>query len=643
VIPPVTLPGATVAAGPERRHHELAWSLALADGRRAALFQLVPELAGDQALRRRYVYEVERLGATAAPCLAPQLARGPAPDPRDPSAAPPWWLRLDPDGEDLEALLGRRAPLPVDEALALAAAIAEAVHGLHAAGLIARDLEPARIRLGDGGRIWLLDVGASRFGVLSSRTASSMLLESSPYAAPEHLRTTVVDPRADVYSLGVIAWRALTGELPFGDAHQILRGGGARASLAALRPGLPAGVVAAIEACLEVEVDRRPGGPDELAAVLRGERGFAGVALERVTCQACGEPLRVGLRLCLWCGREAVQLRHLDDRRAAVAVVLKVAREDEAFDAALRQLITEVGQPVEHELSFIVGDRRMYSKAEQARRVAPPVAVFTDLPRPTAIDLARRLKGKGLKVEVRRAHGRLGRRGSLALLWGGGLALGAAFTAGVLGAPVVAAGLVAGGIASLVVGARTQMTARIASKPPLAELRAAPAALPASDPLVARLAAVMASSLAPDLRERIAELALQVQRLVDHRAARRSVESELDLALAQIGELVELAAAEAASIAALDGELAGLDEGALVRALTARRARGEGAGAAGELHAGLDRLRALEDQRAVSMRRLLTAAELLRRAVEVAASTADPAAEEERLYLQARAELDGQG
>jgi len=68
--------------------------------------------------------------------------------------------------------------------------------------------------LGEGGRVVLTEGGLARLGILSSRTASTLALESSPWSAPEHARATMVDVRADVFTLGVLLHRALTGVLP---------------------------------------------------------------------------------------------------------------------------------------------------------------------------------------------------------------------------------------------------------------------------------------------------------------------------------------------------------------------------------------------------------------------------------------------
>ena len=120
------VPGAALDGEPRRLRHELAWTLELPDGRRVVLAQLAPELAAEPTLRRRWVVDMQRLAALPPCRLAPTLQIGPAPDPCAPDAAPPWRVRLDPAGATLEERL-QRAPLPIDEAIALAADLADAV------------------------------------------------------------------------------------------------------------------------------------------------------------------------------------------------------------------------------------------------------------------------------------------------------------------------------------------------------------------------------------------------------------------------------------------------------------------------------------------------------------------------------------
>ena len=120
-------------------------------------------------------------------------------------------------------MLERRAPLPVDEAIALVADLADIIHAVHQKGVVLRDLEPRNVIIGSDASLVLTDIGLARVDILSSRSASSLMLEGSPYSAPEQLRATVLDSRADLYTLGVILWQALTGEVPFAEVTAFFR------------------------------------------------------------------------------------------------------------------------------------------------------------------------------------------------------------------------------------------------------------------------------------------------------------------------------------------------------------------------------------------------------------------------------------
>src|SRR5262249_38544457 len=264
-----------VVDGPARAGNELRWKVVLDDGRAAVRASLLPELAADPSLRRRYVADAERLRALGAAPVAPILAIGPEPDPRAPEAEPPWRLRLDPAGEALDAWLAARAPAPVDEVAELGARIADALAEIHRAGAVVRDLKPAQIVLGPD-RLWLTDAGLARLDGLSSRTASGGRRAGAPYAPPEHLRPSAVDPRCDLYSLGVILWRALTGALPYGDVPILFRERTPLPALEGLVAGLPPAIARTVERCLAEDPDARPRGAREVAEALRGRGGGPG-------------------------------------------------------------------------------------------------------------------------------------------------------------------------------------------------------------------------------------------------------------------------------------------------------------------------------------------------------------------------------
>ncbi|MCB9705040.1 MAG: protein kinase [Myxococcales bacterium] len=623
--PPITTrTPLSVLEGPERCGSEQRWRVRLADGRPALLARLLPELASDPAIRRRYVRDLERLASLGERGLAPLLERGPEPDPRDPRAAPPWRLRLDPPGITLAEWLRKRAPAPVDEVAALGAALAECLAAIHDRGVVVRDLAPRWIVIGPEGQVTLTDVGLTRVDILSTRTAASLLVESSPYASPEQLAKTVVDPRSDLFGLGVILYQALTGALPFGDGPALLRDDQPPPPPSELRAEVPAAFDEVIRRCLARDPEGRPATAREVAAILRG-RAAPSQAIARVVCQSCGAPLRLGQRLCLSCGKEAVLFEHMPEGSGErYSLDLTKASEDTAFSQRLQRVLDALARERVPVLNLVIGDARMYSKQELARRYRLPLRLFDDLSQPTAEALQARLAAEGITTRVRRSDGvdRRQRRITLAVTGGAMLAV-LVPLALIGGAPVLGIGLAISLVVFAIIAvslSRRRRTPRV----PLIHLRPAPAALPASDPLVTRMAALLQRGPAADVREQIAELALLVQRLVDHRATIVGERAELDRILEPIAPLVGLIEEQVAHLEAIDRELQGLDEGAIVRGLAASEARGEPASAREELLLGLDRLRALEDQRAQALHRLLSAGDLLRRSADLGLAVHDP-------------------
>ncbi len=645
--PPLAIPGQTVVDGPHRFRNEQRWQLLLPTGDRAILAQLRAELADDESVRRRYVYETERLAALELECIPETLATGPQPDPRDPDAPPPWRLRTVPEGESLDHWLRKRAPAPVDESLERGAGIAEAVHTVHQSGAVLRDLEPRNIIV-HGTRVYFVDIGLARLDILSTRTASSLLLDSSSYAAPEHLRATVIDPRADIYTLAIILWQALTGVLPFDSQSPLLRGEVELPPLAALCPNAPAGLDRLMRASLAHNPDARPGSALDFARALRGEGGREETfALERVLCQACGEPLRPGLRLCLSCGKTAVQFSHIDAEAATeeagdnYSLVLVKAEEGAAYLETLHDLLATMSEDELPQLNFVIGDARMYTKAEREAGIRLPVTLFRDLSLDTAGRLAERFSAAGINVKIRRSDyrqraGRTTQRVGLATMLFGVATV-------IAGLPMVGGLVIFGGLITGAIGTGVRIHGKENPVEPLSSLRRAPAALPASDPLIRRLAELLEVTDSNDVREQLGNLALLVQRLCDHRtsllAASGDAKGELELVLEPLESLIEVIERQVRALARIDRELAANDEGAMVRALAASEARGEPRSERLEVLRGLDRLRALEDERTSRMQRLLEAASLLRRTVDMGLATGGDVRESDNQIAVALATL----
>ncbi len=145
---------------------------------------------------------------------------------RTPEGAPYLVLeRL--EGETLETALAREGDLPLDEVVRVAREVLLALALAHDAGVVHRDLSPSNVFLhvgADGEPVTkVLDFGVAKADTTSVggvATASGATIGSLAYVAPEQIGGSAsVGPRADLYALGTLLFRALTGRMPFGDAQ----------------------------------------------------------------------------------------------------------------------------------------------------------------------------------------------------------------------------------------------------------------------------------------------------------------------------------------------------------------------------------------------------------------------------------------
>src|SRR6202020_1491877 len=89
-----------------------------------------------------------------------------------------------------------------------------ALHAAHKKGVVPRDLKPGNIFLCDDGTSTVLDFGMSKLATAESLTQTGYTLGTPEYMAPEQCIGGQVEPRTDIYALGVMMYEALTGELP---------------------------------------------------------------------------------------------------------------------------------------------------------------------------------------------------------------------------------------------------------------------------------------------------------------------------------------------------------------------------------------------------------------------------------------------
>jgi serine/threonine-protein kinase len=187
------------------------------------------------------------------------------------------------EGADLNKVVRQRGPLPIPEAVEFVLQAAEAVAEAHGCGIVHRDLKPANLFLTqrpDGSPfVKVLDFGIAknlRQGnemAEVSLTVGGDVLGSPLYMSPEQIRNPKsVDPRADVWSLGTILYKLVTGRAAFEadnpSASLAMIIAEEPTPMSHLRPDVPPALEAVVMRCLDKRLDRRYQSVDELACAL---------------------------------------------------------------------------------------------------------------------------------------------------------------------------------------------------------------------------------------------------------------------------------------------------------------------------------------------------------------------------------------
>src|SRR6059036_3756882 len=183
--------------------------------RGVAVKVLPPELAFREEIRMRFLREAETAARLSHPHIVPIHSVGEGPD------RLVYFVMAYVDGEALAAKLKRRGRLPPEEARRIMIETSDALAAAHALGIIHRDVKPDNILLeGSRGRVVVTDFGIAK--ALSSTTggatltATGVAIGTPHYMSPEQAAgDREIDGRSDIYSLGVVAYQMLTGELPF--------------------------------------------------------------------------------------------------------------------------------------------------------------------------------------------------------------------------------------------------------------------------------------------------------------------------------------------------------------------------------------------------------------------------------------------
>ncbi len=178
------------------------------DGTPVAVKVLAPHLLRDRRAIERFIRECTIVSALESPHIVRVLAVSP------PDALLPYIAMERLEGTDLASLIKRETVRPIGEVVEIVEHVAAGLDVAHEAGVIHRDLKPSNVFATPGprGRVWkLLDFGTARWENADSSLSEGNLVGTPGYMSPEQALGKALDHRSDVYALGVILYRLVTG------------------------------------------------------------------------------------------------------------------------------------------------------------------------------------------------------------------------------------------------------------------------------------------------------------------------------------------------------------------------------------------------------------------------------------------------
>jgi serine/threonine protein kinase/tetratricopeptide (TPR) repeat protein len=309
--------------------------------RTVALKFLPPELTRDEQAKTRFLHEAQAASALQHHNICTIHEIGETPEEQ-------LFISMDCyDGQTLKQKIAS-GPLPVEEALGLAVQIAEGLSKAHGAGMVHRDIKPANIMVTNDGIAKILDFGLAKLAGQARITKTTSTVGTIAYMSPEQVGGREVDSRTDIWSLGVVVYEMVTGQLPFRGEYEpaliysILND--KPKPMSSLRDGVPR----ELERVVEKTLAKRP------------EERYESVAGLLADLRALSEEESDRLRVRRFGRQEAAET---GQRKKSIAVLpfrsLSDSRDDEYFsDGTTEDIITQLSK---------VGELRVISRTSVMR------------------------------------------------------------------------------------------------------------------------------------------------------------------------------------------------------------------------------------------------------------------------------------
>jgi formylglycine-generating enzyme required for sulfatase activity/dienelactone hydrolase len=233
--------------------------------RTVALKFLPPELTRDPEAKERFIHEAQAASALDHNNICNVHEIGETDDGQLFIAMACY------EGETLKSRIAK-GQLRIEEALNVAIQVAQGLQKAHEKGIVHRDVKPANVMITSEGAVKILDFGLAKLAGLSKLTRVGSTVGTAAYMSPEQARGEDVDCRTDIWSLGVVLFEMLTGQLPFRGEHEsaiiysILNE--EPKAIAALRSDLPPNLAALVSRCLEKHAAKRCSSMHEIIETL---------------------------------------------------------------------------------------------------------------------------------------------------------------------------------------------------------------------------------------------------------------------------------------------------------------------------------------------------------------------------------------